>query len=234
MNTPKSFIPVCTKPATLLLANAALIAASLLTAPVREAEAENRTELNRIKLNPIEAMTMFAPPVSPLKPGDKLPDFNLLDASGGMKSLYSLTGKKGFVIVFISTQCPVTNAYNGRLLKLADLAKKNGMEFIGINANANESAADVKTHAKEKGYSFTVLKDETGGTAQSFGASVTPEAYFADGNFVLLYQGRIDDNQREDKVAAKNLENAMTEFLAGKPVSVKTEAAKGVPIKRMR
>ena len=44
--------------------------------------------------------------------GKKIDDFKLKDYTGKEISLYQFQDKKGVVIMFIATQCPVSNAYN--------------------------------------------------------------------------------------------------------------------------
>jgi len=64
-------------------------------------------------------------------------------------------------------------------------------------------------------------------------ASFTPEVYVLDGNLKLLYHGRIDDKRREEEVTTKDLNKALEEILAGKPVSVSRTKAFGCTIKRV-
>src|SRR5215204_636748 len=91
--------------------------------------------------------------------GSTIADFTLPDASGKEHSLASLVGKNGAVLIFIAVQCPVSNAYNERMEKLAQDYKAKGITVIGINANAAEDAAAVKAHASEHKLSLTILKD---------------------------------------------------------------------------
>jgi peroxiredoxin len=167
-----------------------------------------------------------------LRPGSLAPDFRLKSVTGETYSLYAQKGKKGFIVVFISTQCPVSNAYNARFIKLAELAKENMMEFIAINSNVTEPFEEVQLHAREKGFTFPVLKDENNRACNAFGASVTPEAFLLDANFKLIYRGRIDDNQREERVVSKDLEEAIAAYLAGRPPLMPVTTAQGCTIKR--
>src|SRR5687767_14331881 len=91
--------------------------------------------------------------------GAMAPDFTLPDADGKQHTLASLKGKSGTLILFIATKCPVSNAYNARMQKLAEDYRAKGVNVVGINSNVSESAADVKQHASESGLTFTVLKD---------------------------------------------------------------------------
>ena len=164
--------------------------------------------------------------------GATIADFTLPDANGTSHSLASLAGKNGTVLIFIATQCPVSNAYNDRMEKLAQEYKARGINVVGINANSTESIADVKAHAAEKHLSFTILKDDGNKVADVLGATRTPEAYFLDARNKLVYHGRIDNSRDETQVVSSELRESMDETLAGKPVAKSTANAFGCSIKR--
>ena len=164
--------------------------------------------------------------------GSTIEDFTLPDASGTERSLKSLAGKKGTVLLFIAVQCPVSNAYNERMEKLAQEYKAKGIAVIGINSNVKEDAAAVKAHASENNLTFTILKDPGNKIADKLGATVTPEAYFLDASNKLVYHGRIDNSRNADQIETSDLRNALDAALSGKAVE-KTEAkAFGCTIKR--
>jgi len=164
--------------------------------------------------------------------GATIADFTLPDVDNKNHSLKSLAGKNGTVLIFISVQCPVSNAYNERMEKLAQDYKAKGINVIGINANVAEDAAAVKAHAAEHNLTFPILKDPGNKIADKLGAAVTPEAYFLDPNNKLLYHGRIDNARNAAQVETSDLRNALDSALADKAVE-KTEAkAFGCSIKR--
>ena len=164
--------------------------------------------------------------------GSTIEDFTLPDVDNKDRSLKSLAGKNGTVLLFIAVQCPVSNAYNERMAKLAEDYQAKGIAVIGINSNAAEDAAAVKAHAAEHKLSFPILKDPGNKIADRFGASVTPEAYFIDAHNKLLYHGRIDNSRNAAQVETSDLRNALDAALGGKTVE-KTEAkAFGCSIKR--
>src|SRR5215216_2649836 len=132
--------------------------------------------------------------------GATIEDFTLPDVDNKEHSLKSLAGKNGTVLLFIAVQCPVSNAYNERMEKLAQEYKAKGVAVIGINSNAPEDAATVKAHATEHKLSFTILKDPGNKIADKLGATVTPEAYFLDGSNKLVYHGRIDNARNAAQV----------------------------------
>jgi len=169
-----------------------------------------------------------APPVI----GATVANFTLPDASGASHSLDSLKGTKGSVLIFIAVQCPVSNAYNERMEKLAMDYRAKGISVVGINANSTEDAVAVKNHAAEKHLTFTILKDTGNKIADRLGASKTPEAYFLDASNKLLYHGRIDNSKEESGVNSSELRDALDATLAGKPVEKTTATAFGCSIKR--
>lgn len=164
--------------------------------------------------------------------GSTIEEFSLPDVDGTERSLKSLAGKNGTVLLFIAVQCPVSNAYNERMEKLAADYKAKGIAVVGINSNVAEDAVAVKSHAAEQKLSFPILKDPGNKIADKLGASVTPEAYFLDASNKLLYHGRIDNSRNAAQIETSDLRNALDAALNGKPVE-KTEAkAFGCSIKR--
>jgi peroxiredoxin len=164
--------------------------------------------------------------------GATVDEFNLPDVNGQEHTLKSLKGKNGTVLIFIAVQCPVSNAYNDRMEKLAEDYKDKGIAVIGINANSSEDAATVKAHAAEKHLTFTILKDAGNKVADKLGAARTPEAYFLDANNKLLYHGRIDNSQNPEAIESNDLRNALDSSLAGKPIEKPEAKAFGCSIKR--
>jgi peroxiredoxin len=164
--------------------------------------------------------------------GTTLEDFALPDADGKEHSLNSLKGKNGSVIIFVATKCPVSNAYNERMEKLAQDFKARGVNVIGINSNVAESAAAVKAHAAENKLTFPILKDPANKIADRLGATVTPEAYFLDAGNKLIYRGRIDNAKDAAQVNSSELRDAIEATLAGKPVAKTTANAFGCTIRR--
>jgi peroxiredoxin len=165
--------------------------------------------------------------------GTVLDDFKLPDLDGTERSLNSIKGKSGAVLIFISVQCPVSNAYNERMEKLAVDYKAKGVNVVGINANATEPADAVKAHAADKHFTFTILKDPGNKIADRLGATKTPEAYVIDASGKLVYHGRIDSSQNAANITANDLRDALDEMLAGKPVTKTGGAAFGCTIKRV-
>lgn len=173
-------------------------------------------------------------PDLPMAPaiGATIEEFTLPDTDGKNHSLASLKGKNGTVLLFVSVQCPVSNAYNERMEKLAQDYKARGINVVGINSNVAELSDAVKAHAATSKLTFVILKDTGNKIADALGATKTPEAYFLDASNKLLYHGRIDNNKDLAQVNTSELRLALDATLAGKPIEKTTAMAFGCAIKR--
>ncbi|MER3426915.1 MAG: thioredoxin family protein [Pyrinomonas sp.] len=167
-----------------------------------------------------------------IKLGDRMPEAKLVDLNGRARSLGSLRGKNGTLLLFIATRCPVSNAYNARMAKIAEEYGARGIAVVGINSNVTEPADEVKRHATEHNLKFTILKDDGNKLADMLGAQVTPEAFLFDASGKLVYHGRIDNAQDEAKVQSHDLRDAIEAVLAGRPVAKAEARAFGCSIKR--
>jgi peroxiredoxin len=164
--------------------------------------------------------------------GSTVEDFRLPDTSGKEHSLSSLKGKNGTVLIFVSVQCPISNAYNERMARLAKDYAARGIAVVGINSNVAETPDAIKRHAAENGLDFPVLKDAGNRIADRLGAQVTPEAYFLDASNKLVYRGRIDNSRNGDQINASELREALDAVLGGKAVAKPEVRAFGCSIKR--
>ncbi len=176
---------------------------------------------------------MALPAVGAVAIGEKLQPFKLNDATGKTVDLGSLPGRKAVVLMFIATQCPVSNAYNERMAALSRDYGSKGVAFIGINSNRQESVEEIAGHAAQHGLAFPILKDVGNVQADHFGAQVTPEIYVYDPGWVLRYHGRIDDDRSGANVKSQDLRAALDAVLAGRAVPVAETKAFGCTIKRV-
>lgn len=172
--------------------------------------------------------------VNAITVGETVENFNLPDYNGKVHNLNDYEANTVIVVMFLSTRCPVSNAYNERIAKLySDYAGKK-VAFLGINSNRRETVADIKTHASENGLAFPILSDEGNTIADQFGAKVTPEIYMLNSNLTVLYHGHIDDSQRKSQIKQTGLRDALDEVLANKSVTDASTKPFGCSIKRKR
>jgi hypothetical protein len=140
---------------------------------------------------------------------------------------------KATAVVFISVQCPVSNAYNERMAAIHREYSGKGVQFAFVNANEQESQEAADAHAKEHNLGFKVYKDPDNVLADRLNAQVTPEVFLFDHTGKLVYHGRIDDSRDLDKVTSKDFHKALDAVLAGQPVAVAQTKQFGCTIKRV-
>jgi peroxiredoxin len=167
--------------------------------------------------------------------GHPAPTFSLPNVGNGHTvSLNSLThGKKATVVIFISTRCPVSNAYNGRMTDLAKKYGPLGISFVGIDSNQTEPTAECASWSATAKLGFPMLKDSKNVIADYYGATHTPEAYVIDPSGKLIYHGRIDSDMDESSAKYHDLAAALDDVLAGKPIVKQETKAFGCTIKRV-
>jgi len=167
--------------------------------------------------------------------GQATPNFSLPDAitgnPTGIMNLMTPT-TKAIVVMFVSTRCPYSNAYVGRMKSLASKYAPLGVSFVGIDSDQNEPKAEVASYSKSNGFPFPVLMDRGDKVANAYAARVTPETYVIRGDGTLVYHGRIDNDMDPANVHTHDLANALDAVLAGKPVAKAETKAFGCSIKR--
>jgi len=174
------------------------------------------------------------------KVGDKADDFKLKNVDGKMVSCADYSDAKGFIVIFTCNHCPYAKAYEQRIMDLDKKYRSQGFPVIAISSNdataiPDDSYNNMVARAKEKGYTFPYLFDETQEVARKFGAMKTPHVFVliktAKGNEVK-YIGAIDDNTEDASLAQHHyVEDAVNALLQGKEVPVTETKAIGCGIK---
>jgi peroxiredoxin len=158
--------------------------------------------------------------------GAKAPDFKLPATDGKSYGLADFAQAKALVVFFTCNHCPfvtgsdeVTRATVGRF-------KKQGVSFIGINANSekthpNDDFPNMVERMKEQNFPWVYVRDKSQAVAKAYGALRTPHFYVFNQDRKLVYTGRGVDNPREtSKMTVNDLDRALTELMAGKPISI--------------
>jgi len=163
-----------------------------------------------------------------LELGSKAPTFSNLPGTDGKKySLDSFKDKDVLVVAITCNHCPVAVAYEERMI---NFAKKNAgpdskVAFVAINVNTgeNDRLDKMVLRAKQQGFNFPYLFDESQQVARALNASVTPEFYVFNKERKLVYWGSLDDNQSNP--TKDYLEPAVNSALKGEtPVVARTKA----------
>lgn len=168
--------------------------------------------------------------------GRQIEDFTLTDYLGARRSLSDWSDQDAVVVVFLGTECPLAKLYAGRLAQFDADFTDRGVQWIGINSNQQDTLQEIAVYAKKHSVEFPILKDPGAKIAQQFGATRTPEAFLLDGQRVVRYQGRIDDQYgvgtARGEPTRSELRDALEAVLAGKPVARPNAPAVGCLIGR--
>lgn len=185
-------------------------------------------------------LSLISSAVEPYKVGDNISDFSLKNIKGEIVSLSKLEEAKGFILVFSCNTCPVVKKYEQRIMDLHKEFSGKGYPVIAINSNdkgvsPGDSFDEMQKLAKNKGYDFEYLYDESQAVAKQFGATNTPHAYVLskkDGKVKVEYVGAIDNNSDDASRADKHyVKDAVNALLKSEPVPVAGTKAVGCGIK---
>lgn len=130
------------------------------------------------------------------------PDFTLKSTEGKLWSLADLRGPKGTLIVFICNHCPYVQAVLDRILRDARDLQALGIGVAAICSNDAETYPEdgfdhMARLARDKGFTFPYLHDETQAVAKAYGAVCTPDFFGFDARDGLQYRGRLDASGRQ-------------------------------------
>jgi peroxiredoxin len=174
-----------------------------------------------------------------LELGTIAPDFALTDVvTGKTVRRDDFRGKKGLLVLFICAHCPYVKHIEKSLGKLgADYAGKD-IAIVGISpndvaTNPDDGPAGLAQQAKENGFKFPYLYDESQVVAKAYNAACTPDPYLFDKDFKLVYRGQYDDSRPGNgiTVTGKDLRAAIDAVLAGKAVAKEQKPSIGCNIK---
>lgn len=188
--------------------------------------------------------TADVPPI--LKIGAPAPDFDLPGVDGKNHKLAEYKSAKILAIVFTCDHCPVAQMYEKRIKELASDYRARGVTLIAINPNdpkavhlsemghtdLGDTLPEMKLRAAYRGLNYPYLSDgATQSVALKYGPTATPHIFLFDGERKLRYQGRIDNNAREELVVKREARDALDAMLAGKSVTVENTPAVGCSTK---
>lgn len=156
--------------------------------------------------------------------GTKIADLRFKDIRGLERSLPELGERKAYVFVFTTTSCPLVQRSMPKLRELDQALRSEGVQIIAVNVGPDDTLREMAEQALEFDAPFFFVKDIKGNCVRALGATRTPEAVVLDSEHRLVYRGRIDDQLRlggtRPEPLRRDLEEALREVLAGKPVSV--------------
>lgn len=174
--------------------------------------------------------------------GAAAPTFTLPDTYGNQHALSDHLGK-WVILEWLNYECPfVRKHYDGQ--NMQSLQKKyaeQGVVWFSVVSSAPGKQGyhepdEMNAISAENGNAAkAVLLDPDGTVGMMYGAKTTPQMYVINPEGVLLYNGAIDDRPSARASSLEGATNflvqAMTEAMAGQPVSVPTTQPYGCSVK---
>jgi peroxiredoxin len=188
------------------------------------------------------AVATLSLPIWAARVGEKAPDFTATDSQGLAHTLSQYAGKY-VVLEWHNNGCPyVRKQYNsGNMQKMQRQWTALGVIWLTVISSAPGKQGYV-TADQENAYlkqmnaaPTAALLDPTGALGHLYDAKTSPHMFIIDPSGKLIYDGAIDDQPTPDPASvalAKNyVSQALTEAMAGRPVSVQTSRPYGCSVK---
>lgn len=171
--------------------------------------------------------------------GTKAPGFRLFDTvSQTTLSLDDIKGVHLTLIAFICNHCPFVKHVNPELVKIANDYQNKGVKLIAISSNdvhqyPEDGPQQMKSVAKEQGYPFPYLYDETQEVARAYQAVCTPDFFLFDESLRLIYRGQLDDSRPGNgiELTGKDIRTCLDLVLAGRSAPTDQRPSIGCNIK---
>jgi len=130
--------------------------------------------------------------------GTPAPDFALPDLTGDVRRLADFADAPGLLVMFLCNHCPYVKRSIERIVRDCAALSARGIGSIAVmpndpGYNAEDSFDNMKRVAREKGFPFPYVIDETQDVARAYDAVCTPDFYGFDSNLELRYHGRLEE-----------------------------------------
>jgi len=170
--------------------------------------------------------------------GSEAPQFTLTNYDGRNISLADFEGKI-VVLEWLNYDCPFVKYHYETASTMVDLANKyadKGVVWLAINSTNYATAEANKDFAKKNSIPYAILDDHEGIVGHAYSAEHTPELFIINKTGQIAYHGAIDNapfgKLNEGQTEKINyVDNALTELLAGKNVSVPQTKPYGCTVK---
>jgi peroxiredoxin len=177
--------------------------------------------------------------------GTKAPDFHLPEVSSQRRySLADFHDKDALLVMFICAHCPYVMHVRPELVRIArDYAKKS-VGLVAITANdahqyPQDGPAATAEMARNAGFTFPVLYDETQAVAKAYTAACTPDFFLFARNRQLVYRGQLDDSRPgrgegragHGELNGRDIRAALDALLSGGQISADQKPSIGCNIK---
>ncbi len=127
------------------------------------------------------------------------PDFSLPNVTNSqIVSLDSSIQARAYVVAFVCNHCPFVKLLRDHFAEFSNAAMDNGVQVFAISSNDIENYPDdspekMAIEAKEAGYRFPYLYDESQEVAKAYKAACTPDFFLFASDRRLAYRGQYDN-----------------------------------------
>lgn len=128
---------------------------------------------------------------------------------------------KPILVMFICNHCPYVIHIADKMAEVANKAQEQGFGVVAISSNdaqayPQDGPQAMAAFAKQYGFKFPYLFDESQEIAKAFGAACTPDFFIYDNNHRLQYRGQMDSSRpnNQSPVDAADLQKAINDVLA--------------------
>ncbi len=181
---------------------------------------------------------MARTPSTMLDLGTPAPGFSLPEPSSGKTVSLSDYAGKPLLVVFACNHCPYVLHILRAFVDFAREYGEKGLDAVMINANdvanyPDDSPEKMVELAREYGFGFPYLYDESQAVAQAYQAACTPDFFLFDADHRLYYRGQFDGSRprNDEPVTGADLRAAADALLAGEPAPAEQLPSLGCNIK---
>jgi peroxiredoxin len=159
-----------------------------------------------------------------LQIGEKAPEFQVPATDGRTYRLADFADAKALVVFFTCNHCPFVKGSDEVTRATVERFRPQGVAFIGINANSEHTHPEddfphMVERMKQHRFPWVYARDQSQDVARAYGALRTPHFYVFDRERKLVYTGRgVDNPKNTAEMAVNDLDRALEDVLAGKPV----------------
>jgi thiol-disulfide isomerase/thioredoxin len=145
---------------------------------------------------------------------------------------------KVVVLVFVRTDCPVSNRYSPTIQRLSAQHADKAAFWLVYPSKA-DSPEMIRKHERDFGYKLPALRDLQRALVKQSHAQITPEAAVFDANRRLIYHGRIDNlyqdfGRARTAATTHELGDAIQAAISGKTLPADTALAVGCYISDLK
>jgi hypothetical protein len=154
-----------------------------------------------------------------------------IDLAGKPFDPFQAARGKVVVLIFVRTDCPISNRYAPAIQQLST-ERIDQATFFLVYPGRKETVHAIRSHGKDFGYTLAAIRDPQHVLVKQSAVQTTPEAAVFNAKRQLVYHGRIDNLYEDFGHARKSattheLADAVEAAIAGKTLSGSATPAVG-------